>query len=162
MNGRLLGIVVTLLAVSATRLASEGSVPRQLDGKDGPRQIAIVVNKNNPTKSASKAELQRIFLKKQAKWSDGSPITVLERTASDPIKTKFSDLVLEMTQAELTEYWLNLKLTRGISAPESYASARLVTRYIERAQGAVGYMWAHEVGESLKVIARLDVESDGK
>ncbi len=123
-------------------------------------RIAVVVHSSNPVESLTEGELERIFLRKSLKWDHGETITVFERPAETTIRNQFSRHVLHKTPSELVEYWLNLKLTRGLSAPKVTRSPRLLKLLLKRKRGGIGYLYEGDVDDTVKVITTLEVRAD--
>lgn len=150
----LLIILLVVACVSAGRADSiQGTVPT------GPAQIAVVVSRKNPiTSLPTRAELRRIFLRQKMKWPNGWTITVYERYTDNPIRQQFSQFVLGREPSDFREYWLTLKLTRGIRPPRACRSALLLKRYLQRVKGGIGYMYQYEVDDTVKVLQILEVK----
>lgn len=123
-----------------------------------PTRIAVVVSRNSPVKSLEQQELRRIFLRKKTMWPNRWAVTVYERHSRNPIREQFSKAVLGKKPSELREYWLNLKLTRGLKAPKACRSAKLVKQYLARVKGGIGYMYEREVDETVKVVKIIPIE----
>ena len=124
--------------------------------QEGHDRIVVVVNRDNPVTSLSPLELQNIFLRKQQVWSDGTPITVYERTSEDPIRSIFAEQILRREVTQLPAYWLQLKMTQGIQAPKVCRSALLVKSYLLRVRGGIAYLYESEVDDHLKVVAVVE------
>ena len=118
------------------------------------RPILVVVSPANPTSALKVAQLRRIFLREQTVWANGSPIAVFERSTENPIRTQFSSMVLGKAPSQLAEYWLNLALTRGLEPPKVCRTGALLKQYLERTKGGIGYVYADELADGLKIIAR--------
>ncbi len=121
------------------------------------RRIAIVVHKDNPIDTLELGELRRIFLREKSRWPKDGAITVFDRHSDNPIQSLFADHVLRMTPGKLHEYWLNMKLTRGIEAPKRLRSARLLKNYLKRTKGGIGYMFEDEVDDTMRVVKLLSI-----
>ncbi len=67
MNRRLFILALVVLSWSSER---------DLQAEDGFR---VVVNANNPITSLEKAKLERLFLKKESRWADGSKVQPVDR-----------------------------------------------------------------------------------
>lgn len=141
--------LVTVLAAAA--VASEGVT----------EPIVVAVSAASPVTELDLEEVRRIFLKERLRWPDGEVITVFERHSSSPIRHRFSVEVLGRTPAELSQYWLNLRLTQGVKAPRTCRSAVLVKEYLKRTRGGISYLLASEVDASVKVVAVVEAEDDG-
>ncbi|MFQ5589818.1 MAG: hypothetical protein ACE5HE_01520 [Phycisphaerae bacterium] len=152
---------LAILASSSVAGQGEHGNPLQRDDKaehDSAKvlaKIAVVVGTRNEVKALSLQELRRIFLRQKTFWPDKSPLTVYERHTENPIRRQFSKAVLGKTPGELREYWLNLKLTRGIKAPETCRSARLVKAYLARVKGGIGYMYEDEADDTVRIVATI-------
>ncbi|MFQ5462657.1 MAG: hypothetical protein ACE5E5_08530 [Phycisphaerae bacterium] len=116
------------------------------------QRIVVVVSSKNPIKTLTPAELARIFLRQQTQWPNGWAITVFVRPMKAPIRQRFSQIVLHKKPEALHEYWLNLKLTRGLKPPKVLRSAMLVKRYLERVKGGIAYLYEDEVDETVRVV----------
>ncbi len=123
-----------------------------------PTRIAVVVSRKNPVKSLKQGDLRRIFLRKKTVWSNRWAVTVYERHSRNPIREQFSKAVLGKKPSELREYWLNLKLTRGLKAPKACRSAKLVKQYLARVKGGISYIYEREIDDTVKVVKIIAVE----
>lgn len=124
----------------------------------GKKRIAVVVSRSNPVEAVEAKELERIFLREKVRWENGETITVYERSAEHPIRSQFSLLVFRKKPEDMAEYWLNLRLTRGLQAPQVCHSPTLLKRYLERVKGGIGYVYEDEVDEAMKVVRLLNPE----
>ncbi len=75
------------------------------------------------------------------------------------IRTQFSTRIFGKTPLELREYWLNLKLTRGLKAPKVLRSSTLVKQYLKRVKGGIGYVYLSDVDDSVRVVCVLNLET---
>jgi|CXWL01.1.fsa_nt_gi hypothetical protein len=117
-----------------------------------PPKIVVVVSKNNPIGSLHIAELRRVFLRQMIEWPNKSMITVYERSGNSPIGRDFSQKVFDKNPEAMREYWTNLQLTQGLKPPKVLQSAKLVKEYLQRVNGGIGYLYEHEVDDTVKVI----------
>lgn len=122
------------------------------------RKIVVVVSKRNPIKSLTKRELARVFLRKKHRWPGGEAITVYERPVKREIRQRFSRDVLNKRPEALKEYWMNLQLTKAMRPPKVLRSATLVKRYLKRVKGGIGYLYEHELDDTVKA---LTITRDG-
>lgn len=140
MNCRLarLGIVL-LLAMQPTGSAQES-------------RFAIIVNNANPTSSVSLIELRRIFMKQTRTWSNGDLIVPVDWEATSDMRRSFSRNVLGRSVVEMTEFWIQQNYTQGLNPPPALKSARAILRFVASVPGAISYVPAGEVDDSVKVI----------
>lgn len=121
-------------------------------GEETTGEIVVVVHASNPVDSLTLSELRRIFLRKQLKWGDRRAITVYERHTDTTIRQTFAREVFGKKPSAFNEYWLNLKLTRGLKPPKALRTARLVKQYVRRVKGGIGYLYASELDDSVKAV----------
>ncbi len=159
MKKRLLNwLLVMAQTLALATIAQELGAERPKAPATSSRRIAVVVPRNNPITSIEMSDLERICRREKLKWPGGDSITVYERPTEHPIREQFSKLVLRKHPSEMQEYWLNLKLTRGLEAPKVCQSATLLKRYLERVRGAIGYLYEDEADQSVKVVMLLDIK----
>ncbi|MFQ5501111.1 MAG: hypothetical protein ACE5EQ_02295 [Phycisphaerae bacterium] len=127
-----------------------------------PIRIAVVVSPKNPITTVSSRDLHRIFLRQKTKWPNHWKITVYDQHTKNPIRTEFSRRILGKTPAQLKEYWLNLKLTRGLKPSKTCRSPRLVKQYLKRVKGGIGYLYEDEVDKTVKVIKWIELDRKQK
>ncbi len=140
MNCRLAGLaIVAVLGMQSATLAQE---PR----------IVIIVNKANPTDSLSLAELRRIFMKQTRNWSNGDSVVPVDWEAAAEMRKSFSRKVLNRTVTEMTEFWVQQNITAGQNPPSTQKSARALLRFVAGVPGAISYVAAADVDDSVKVV----------
>lgn len=122
-----------------------------------PRRIAVVTHPDNPVDELTKAELGRLFLKKRTFWATGERCVPIDQPGSSDIRERFYREALELDQTELKRYWMQETMTGNARPPVTVDNAAVVKKYIEKLSGAVAYIWADEVDDSVKVIRVRDV-----
>ncbi len=152
--------ILSLLLLSLSIGQQPESKPKRVDGK-ARKRIAVVVSSKNPVDKLNETQLRRIFLRQKTVWPNQWPITVYERHTRNPIRSLFSIAVLGKTPEQLREYWLNLKLTRGLKAPKACRSARLVKEYLSRVKGGIGYIEERDTDDTVKVVSIIEVSVHG-
>lgn len=118
-----------------------------LSGEARAETYVVLVNAENNTPSGpeAKAEVARLFMKRQSEWSNGLRAEPFDRTGDSAEHSAFVQEVLESSQSVLDEYWLRLRQTRGETPPREVGSARLLLRAIGRRPGAFGFAAKSEV-----------------
>jgi ABC-type phosphate transport system substrate-binding protein len=144
-----------LAAAYAWPAASDAQTPAMT-----PRPILVVVSSANPGERLTVAHVRRIFLREVTVWNNGWPITVFERSSDHPIRAIFSSTVMGKTPGQLSEYWLNLALTRGLDPPKVCRTATLLRQYLERVKGGVGYVYEDELESGMLIVSRVVPKSD--
>jgi ABC-type phosphate transport system substrate-binding protein len=150
--GRL--FVALLLALWLPRLTS-GQQAQVVGATDG-GPLAIVVNKSNPVDDLSMEELRKYFLLEHDHWPNGRKTTVLMLPAGTPERDLALRAVYRFTEGEFAQYFIKENFTGRIrSSPKELISALNVRKFVFNVPGAIGYLRAQEVDDTVKVI-RVD------
>lgn len=129
--------------------------PRHVAVDSASREILVVVSSINPIETLDLPHLRRIFLREQTVWPNGWPITVFERSSEEALRSDFTSALFGKTPEQLTDYWLNLSMTRGIDPPKVCRTVAMLKQYFDRMKGAIGYLSEGELAPSMKVVARV-------
>jgi hypothetical protein len=139
----------TILTIAAILLV--GSLARA-------EGLAIVVGKKTSLDSATTAELVKYFKAEKSKLPDGTKIAILVREPGSPERAAALSGIYQMTDAEYQKYFLQATFTGAVAAaPKQLTSATAVKAYIAATVGAIGFIKASDVDDSVKV-----VKIDGK
>jgi ABC-type phosphate transport system substrate-binding protein len=115
--------------------------------------FVIIVNKANPVKTLSLAELRRIFTKQSRMWPHAEPMVPVDWDSTADIRQAFSRQVLNRSVREMAEYWVQQSMTQGIAPPSTQRSARAVLRFVASVPGAISYVPVEEVDDTVGVVA---------
>jgi ABC-type phosphate transport system substrate-binding protein len=100
-------------------------------------------------------DVAQIYLRRMRFWNDGSPVVPLNLTSTDPLRKRFSRLVLRENAQRLAEYW-NRQYFYGIFPPATLASAEAMRRYVAADPNAIGYVPSSLVDDSVRVLFALE------
>ena len=114
--------------------------------------FVIIVNKANPVKTLSLAELRRIFTKQSRMWPHAEPMVPVDWDSTAEIRQVFSKQVLNRSVREMAEYWVQQSMTQGIAPPSTQRSARAVLRFVASVPGAISYVPAEEVDDTVNAV----------
>lgn len=114
-------------------------------------QIAVVVNKKNPTSDISMLELKLIYLGKSTSFHNATEIELLEFGSSCD---EFYELVLNMSKREVRKHWLK-KVFSGDHAvpPTEYDDIDIVRSRICKSKSTICFIDFADVGECMKVLS---------
>lgn len=113
-------------------------------------EYVVIVNKN--MKKFSNAEIKAIFLKKIT-FVDDTKIVPINLGANDPIRIKFQEHLLHMSLQRLKSYWMKQHYL-GHRPPLSMKSQESIKAFVNKVDGAIGYIDASNADQSIKVIYR--------
>ena len=118
--------------------------------------LVIVVNKANVVTNLTTDELRKFFRLAQERWPDGKKNTVLMLPSGTPARELVLKEIYQFTESELARHFIQLSYAgRSQSAPKELAGAANVRKFIFNVPGAIGYLRASEVDDTVKVV-RID------
>lgn len=124
--------------------------------------IAVIVNKENPTSEVSYHGLVKLFKMEKQHWEDGRQVYLIMQEAGSSEKEVVLKKIFRMDQEGLKKFWLT-KMFRGeiASFPKTLSSNAAVRRFISQVPYAIGFIDAAMVDESVKVL-RIDGKLPGE
>lgn len=117
-------------------------------------QFRVIVHRDNPIASITRAELSAIYMKRMRSWRDGREIVAVDQPATARVREHFSRAVHGKSVAYVTRYWQRLIFSgRGIP-PRQLPNDAAVLDFVKNNRDAVGYIGRDTVpGDGVKVIA---------
>lgn len=117
----------------------------------------VVVNDSNPASSLGKADLGRLFLKKDTRWESGATVEPVDLLADSAARRQFSRDVHAKEVAAVKSYWQRQIFSgRGTPPPELSTDAEVIA-FVKSRPWAVGYVDADAaVGQGVKVVKVVD------
>jgi len=126
--------------------------PANLVGQES--RVAVIVHPERQT-NLSLEDVAQIYLRRKRFWDDGAAIVPLNLPSRAPLRTHFSQRVLNQTEPRLANYWNRLYFD-GVLPPATLASTEAVRRYVASDPNAIGYVPVSEVDGSVRVILQLE------
>ena len=134
---RLIGMLVMLSAAAA--------------GADEPA-FRVVVHRDNPMTSITRAELSAIYMKRMRNWRDGRAIVPVDQPSSSRARELFSRAVHGKNVAYVTRYWQRLIFSgRGIP-PRQLQGDAAVLALVKNNRDAIGYIAPETPTNGVKVL----------
>jgi len=123
---------------------------------DGPSpRIVVVVGRASIVKEISRDTLRDVYLRRQRVWSDGTRAIPINLPVGNPVRERFSTLVLGRSTQELVSYW-SARYFEGITPPAVVSSPAAIRAYLNAEPGAVAYLPATEVDETCRFLLSLE------
>ena len=154
--------ILAILALAAWPHAEAARAPAansvtpaaQQSGQTEP--LVIVVNRSNPVDNLSFAEVRRIFLGSRGYWANGMRITLVMRDPGEPERNAVLREVCGMTEDQLKTHFLHGLFTGEILvSPKILSTPAGVRKFVFNVPGAIGYLRASDLDDSVKVL-RID------
>lgn len=113
--------------------------------------VVVVVHPSNSA-AIDATQIQRIFLGKEKKFSDGKEAIPINSVASYPSREQFDSNVLERSSSQVSAYWSKLVFTGKGIPPKEVENDAAVIAIVANNQNAVGYVDSAAVTGDVKVI----------
>ena len=155
---RIVCFLIVLLIVT-TLVMVDGPTVNSVSTSD---DLAIIVNKSSQVGDISVATLRKLFLAEQKYWPNGRRVTVVMREPGQSERSAVLQQVYHMSNRDYERYFLRAEFAgEAQGAPKSVSSAAGVRKFIYNVPGAIGYVRASEVDDSVKVV-RLNGRAPGE
>jgi ABC-type phosphate transport system substrate-binding protein len=113
----------------------------------------VIVNPASTVSTVTKVELSALFLKKTARWADGTPAAPVDLPDNADARAQFSRDVLGKPASAIRAYW-NQMIFSGRNVPPALKDSEAdVVAYVRSTPGAVGYVKADTATPGVKVVA---------
>ncbi len=113
----------------------------------------VIVNASNPTRSLTRDQVRKIFLKKMLRWDSGTPVAPVDQVASSPVRAVFTRVVHEKPVSAMVSYWQQQIFTgRGVPPPEKANDAAVIA-FVKAQPGAIGYITGGKSAGGIKPLS---------
>jgi len=140
-----------LLALLAAVVGARALGARPAAAQQG--AYKVIVNPASAASSVSKSELAALFMKKTAKWSDGTPASPVDLPPEADARAQFSREVLGRPTEAVRAYWNQMVFAGRNVPPTEKPSDDAVVAYVRSTPGAVGYVRADAATPGVKVVS---------
>lgn len=116
--------------------------------------MVVIVHPANDN-AITQAFLQKLYLGKTQRFTDGSPATPLDLEAGEPIREVFLTLAVDMKPVQYRRYWSKALFTGGGEPPREVANQRDVVGLVANQPEMVGYIDAQYLTDEVKAVLRV-------
>ena len=121
--------------------------------------LAVIVHRSNPMENLTFAELRKLCLAQRRQWDHGRKVTIVLREAEYLERAVVLEKVYGMQEDEFERFFLQEKFIGNVQvSPKQLSTAGGVRRFVFNVPGALGFVRASDVDDTVKVI-RLDGKS---
>lgn len=115
--------------------------------------LVIIAHKSNPVDNLSFEELRKACLGDRRRWPNNRKVTLALLEAGRPEREAVLRQVCGMSEAEFTRHYLESEFTgQTPQIPRQLASGTLVRRFVFNVPGALGFVRARDVDDTVKVV----------
>ncbi|MBY6187581.1 hypothetical protein KUV89_13210 [Marinobacter hydrocarbonoclasticus] len=111
--------------------------------------VQVVMNGSVDAKAVSLDQLRAIFSLKQLVWPDGSTVTVVVLPSQHPTHHQFCRAYLGLLPYQLERTWKAARFSMPGDRPVTVATEQEMREVLESTPGAIGYLTAELVADSL-------------
>jgi ABC-type phosphate transport system substrate-binding protein len=149
-GGTLIGVLGALVMIGLQgRLPPAGAAATGQTG--GP--LAFIVNKANPVDNLSFQDLRKLFLSERTRWPNGKSVTLVMQDEGQADREVLLHDLYHMTEVDYHRQVLQAEFTGSLQTdPKLLSTPQGVVKFVSFVPGAVGYVTAGEVSESVKVV----------
>jgi len=143
---------VLLLPVSPRAILGAASQAPQAE-TSGDQDLAIIVNQSNPVDNLSLQELRTVFLGERSHWPNGRRITLVMMEPGFAERKAVLREVYRMNESDFSRHFMQGLFTGEVFvSPKTLASPVGVRKFVFNVPGAIGYVRATDVDDTVKVI----------
>jgi len=95
-------------------------------------------------------KIKDVFLKKR-NFEENIKLLPVNLLGDAEVRKQFELKVLQMQREDINRYWITNHF-RGVSPPVTQASMGSVQKFVEKVDGAIGYLPKNMVDQELKII----------
>jgi ABC-type phosphate transport system substrate-binding protein len=115
--------------------------------------FAVIVNKDNSS-PVDKEMVAKIYSGDLKSWKDGAPVLAIDLPESNPARASFSTELLGKTVANVKALWAQMIFSGKALPPKQVATDDDVKRLVAANKGAIGYIKAASVDDSVKAVLK--------
>ena len=143
-------LIVVASAVLLLEVSPSGAVPAPPDAEDS---LAIIVNQSNTIDDLSLKELRTVFLGERSHWPNGRRITLVMMESGFAERKAVLREIYHMNESDFSHHFMQGLFTGEVFvSPKTLASPVGVRKFVFNVPGAIGYVRAGDVDETVKVI----------
>jgi len=116
--------------------------------------VVVIVNKAN-TAVISGSDISRLFLGKLKQFTDGTKVEPINQKMGSTVRNDFESKVLNKSASKIKAYWSKRVFSGKGKPPKEVASDQEVLAIVSANAGAIGYVDAANVNDSVKVVKKF-------
>jgi ABC-type phosphate transport system substrate-binding protein len=114
-------------------------------------ELVVVVNPSNSSTLDEKI-VQRIFLGKDKKFSDGGETIPVNQSTDSPLRADFDSTILGRSSSQVSAYWSKLVFTGKGIPPKEVSSDAEIIELVSNNPNVIGYIDSSSVTDAVKVV----------
>jgi len=132
-----------------------------VNAQDKSAQLAVIIGKSSQLDNVSSADLAKIFKAEKAKAPDGTRFVITMLATGLPERDAALKGIYGMSEAEYGKFFLQATFTGAVqAAPKNYPSAAALKQFVAATPGAIGYIRASDLDDTVKAV-KVDDRAPG-
>jgi hypothetical protein len=115
----------------------------------------VIVHPSNTFDALSRSRVAFLFLRRVSRWPFGAEVVPVDLSKPQRVRLEFLAQVLRTTEEQLSEYWIDQRVTRGVSPPVQLSNTAALKAFVAARPGAIGYIPPADLDSTVKVL-RVD------
>ncbi|WMN60937.1 hypothetical protein NI389_05940 [Pseudoalteromonas xiamenensis] len=120
------------------------------------QSIAVIVNKANPVIHVSQRALIDLYMGKYQAFDNGMPAQPIDIESKMPLKETFYMRLTGRDLSQINAYRSRIKFSGKASFPIAMPNSDAIIKAVQKDPLAIGYIWAEDVTDQVKVVFTLD------
>jgi ABC-type phosphate transport system substrate-binding protein len=116
----------------------------------------VVVHPDNPAQTLSRREISRFFLKKSARWADGTPVVPIDLDVKVKAREAFSKDIHGRAPEAIKKYWQQMVFSGKAAPPAEVETEDDVLAHVRSDPAAIGYVSEEVVLRGVKILDVID------
>ncbi len=117
-------------------------------------EVAVVANKANSA-TINDSDISRLFLGKLKQYANGTKVEPINQKMGSVIRNEFESKVLKKSASQIKAYWSKRVFSGKGKPPKEVTSDQEVLAIVSANAGAIGYVDAANVNDSVKVVKKF-------
>ncbi len=114
-------------------------------------ETIVIVHPSNGA-NLDKKMVQRIFLGKSKKFSDGNATLPINQLSSENIRSDFDQTILGRSSSQVAAFWSKQVFTGKGVPPKEVANDQDVIELVSKNPHAIGYINSNSLNDSVKAV----------
>lgn len=116
-------------------------------------EMVVIVNKDNPLSTISKADIEMIYLGKKRQFQNGLPAVPVDLPAEVPPRREFFANVLGKGEDAYRLYWVRMIFSGKGQPPLTLGAEDEAVRFVSRNKGGIAFVDSAGITPGVKVVS---------
>lgn len=116
-------------------------------------EMVVIVNKDNPLATISKADIEMIYLGKKKQFQNGLPAVPVDLPADFPLRREFFANVLGKGEDSYRLYWVRMIFSGKGQPPLTLGAEDEAVRFVSQNKGGIAFVDSGGITSGVKVVS---------